>query len=301
MRARSEEGRWILAARHPKGSLEHVVAGARKRNMAISLAILVMLGITTVLLLLSTRKAKRLARQQMDFVAAVSHELRTPLTAIRSAGQNLADGIIDDPDRVRSYGLLIEREGRRLTEMIGRVLTFAGIRSGRQIYRMQPVAVAKIVQASLKDCSWVLEEKGFEVSTEIAKDLPPVQGDATALQQVVTNLIDNAMKYAAGGAWLGIEAFCKPTPNQGEVQISISDRGPGIPKAELSKIFEPFQRGTETAGSNIPGSGLGLSVVRSIVQAHSGSIDVESPPAGGTRFTVRLPVTMAGPITGGTQ
>ena len=98
-----------------------------------------MLGVTAVLMVASTRSARRLARQQMDFVAAVSHELRTPLTAIRSAGQNLADGIVDDPDKVRNYGLLIEREGRRLTEMIGRVLTFAGIRSGRQIYRMEAV------------------------------------------------------------------------------------------------------------------------------------------------------------------
>jgi signal transduction histidine kinase len=257
--------------------------------MAISVAILALLGVTTVLMLLSTRRAQRLARQQMDFVAAVSHELRTPLTAIRSAGQNLADGIIHEPDRVQSYGVLIEREGRRLTEMIGRVLTFAGIRSGRQIYRLESTDVATIVRASLKDSSWVLEENGFEVVTEIAGDLPRVKGDAAALRQVVISLIDNAVKYAAAGRWLGIRVGCEPEEGGGQVWISISDHGPGIPKKDLPLIFEPFHRGTDAVESTIPGSGLGLAVVRSVVEAHGGSVDVTSTSGVGATFTVRLP------------
>ena len=204
LRARTEEGRWELAVWHPVGSLELVVAKARRRNMAISLAMLVMLGIAAVLMVVSTRSARRLARQQMDFVAAVSHELRTPLTAMRSAGQNLADGIVSDPEGVQKYGELIEREGRRLTEMIGRVLTFAGIRSGRQIYRTEAVDAAEIVETVLRDRGTVLEEKGFEVHTELADDLPRVIGDAVALRQVVSNLIDNALKYASDGRWLGV-------------------------------------------------------------------------------------------------
>lgn len=291
----------MLTIRHPQGSLETVVTAARHRNMVISLAMLVMLGVTTGLMLLSTRNARRLARQQMDFVASVSHELRTPLTAIRSAGQNLADGIIDDPDRVRSYGLLIEREGRRLTGMIGRVLAFAGIRSGHQIHRLKPVSVAGIVSASLNDCSWVLEEKGFEVHTEIADDLPPVLADATALQQVVTNLIDNALKYAAAGRWMGVEAVFQPTSGSGELRISVSDHGPGISKKDLARVFEAFWRSSDAAGSNVPGSGLGLAVVRSAVEAHGGSIEVDSPPDGGTRFTIRLPAATAEQVARGEQ
>jgi len=286
---RTEEGQWVLAVRHPEGSLEIVVANARRRNMAISLAMLAMLGVTSTLMLLSTRRARLLARQQMDFVAAVSHELRTPLTAIRSAGQNLADGIVDDPEKVRNYGLLIEKEGRRLTEMIGRVLTYAGIRSGRQIYRIGSVDASVVVKASLEDCAWAIGEAGVEVETEFADDLPQLKGDAAALRGVFTNLIDNAMKYAAAGRWLGIRVVFEPTPGSGEVQISVSDRGPGLPKRELATVFEPFHRGADAAGSNIPGSGLGLAVVRSIVEAHSGVIDVTTQPGGGTTFRVRLP------------
>lgn len=293
MSPRTEEGLWVLAVRHPQGSLENAVAMARRRNMAISVVMLVMLGITSTLMVFSTRRARRLARQQMDFVAAVSHELRTPLTAIRSAGQNLADGIIDDPEKVRNYGLLIEKEGRRLTEMIGRVLTFAGIRSGRQIYRMEPVEVSVVVNASLEDCAWAIEETGFEVETEIAHDLPQINGDAVALRRVFTNLCDNAMKYASAGRWLGIRVWFEPTQGNGEVKISVSDRGPGIPKRELSTVFDPFRRGADVSGGGIPGSGIGLAVVRSVVEAHGGAVEITSSSAGGAKFTVRLPALTA--------
>ena len=266
-----------------------MVTKARRRNTALSLAILFLLGITTVLMMLSTRNARRLARQQMDFVAAVSHELRTPLTAIRSAGQNLADGIIDDPQKVRNYGQLIEREGRRLTEMIGRVLTFAGIRSGRDSYRMEAVDVAEVVRLSIEDRSWLLKEKGFTVETEIAADIPLVKGDAAALRQVFTNLVDNSLKYADGRSWLGISVAFKQPNGDGEVLISIADRGPGIPKKERKSVFEPFRRGAAAAGSSIPGSGLGLAVVRSIVDAHDGSVEIGPTPGGGATFFVRIP------------
>ncbi len=288
--ARNEEGRWVLAVRHAEGSLEEVVASVRRRNMAISAAMLLMLGFTAVLMVESTRRARQLARQQMDFVAAVSHELRTPLTAIRSAGQNLADGIVEDPEKIQSYGTLIEREGRRLTEMIGRVLTFAGIRSGRQIYRMAPVDMGEIVRAALDDGSWVLQESGFEVSTEIGDGLPLVNGDKVALRQVVTNLIDNALKYATDGRWLGVRVDSDDTPDGSIVRIEISDRGPGIPKREISLVFKPFNRGSSANGGGNPGSGLGLALVRSIVEAHGGSVQVTTPIDGGASFEVRLPV-----------
>ncbi|PWB68510.1 MAG: hypothetical protein C3F15_16280 [Holophagae bacterium] len=288
-RDRTEQGRWTLTARHPAGSLEQAVASARRRNLGISLAVLAMLGATTLLVVVSTRRAQRLARQQMDFVAAVSHELRTPLTAIRSAGQNLADGIIEDPERVRSYGLLIEREGRRLTEMLGRVLTFAGIRSGHQSYRRDLVAVPGIVDAAIEDCRLVLQQNSVELEVKIDRDLPPVRGDAGALRQVVTNLIDNAIKYGAAGRWLGVRVGFRPTSGRGEVLISVSDRGPGIHRRELPFIFEPFYRSADVASGAVQGSGLGLAVVRGIVEAHAGRVTVSSRPGRGTTFTVHLP------------
>lgn len=298
LRPRIEKGVWILEVHHSAGSLEKVVASARRRNMAISLVILALLFVTALMMLVSTRRAQRLARQQMDFVATISHELRTPLTAIRSAGQNLAEGIISDPARVHSYGLLIEREGRRLTEMIGRVLAFAGIRSGRQNFRMAPVDLAEITEAALEDCRWILEEKDFSVDQEIGRDLPSVTGDAGALRLVVNNLIDNAIKYGAAGKWLGVSAGEGAAKDPREVWLSISDHGPGIPRREQRHLFEAFRRGADAAAGTVPGSGLGLAVVRGVVESHGGSIEIVSSPENGTTFTVRLPAEPVGDTSG---
>ncbi len=287
-----QRGRWVLEVRHPAGTLEAAVAAARRRNVAVSSAVLALLAAAGVLTVVSSRRAQRLARQQLDFVASVTHELRTPLTAIRSAGQNLAAGIIDEPERVRSYGQLIEREGRRLTDMVGRVLTFAGIRSGRQSFRMAPVPVTEIVDAVLEDCRWVLDEKGLEVEVRVPDGLPPIQGDAAALRQALANLVDNAIKYGVDGRWVGISAGA--ADGRDEVTIAVSDRGPGIPRAELPHLFEPFCRGAAATRGTVPGSGLGLAVVRGIVEAHGGRVEASSRPGHGSTFTVHLPATGVG-------
>ena len=118
--------------KHPSGSLEAAVNAARRRNLIVSSSILAVLGVSVGLLVLSTRRAQELARQQMEFVAAVSHELRTPLAVIRSAAENLADGVVNDEAQIRKYGELVRNEGRRLTEMVEQILEFAGIQSGQR-------------------------------------------------------------------------------------------------------------------------------------------------------------------------
>jgi signal transduction histidine kinase len=275
--------------RHPAGSLEAAVAVARRRNLALSLGVLLLLGTTASLLVVSTRRAQRLARQQLDFVAAVSHELKTPLTAMRSAGQNLADGIVDDPEKIRKYGALIEREGRRLTEMVGRVLAFAGIRSGMQTYHMQPVRIRALVDGVLSDLRWVLEEKRIQVEVDVAESLPDVRGDEPALRQALGNLVDNAVKYGGGARWIGIRARVATGPHGEGVVVAISDHGIGVRRKDLSRLFEPFFRGTEASSSGISGSGLGLAVVRGVVEAHGGHVGADSVPGKGSTFTIHLP------------
>lgn len=287
-----EEGRWVLEVRHPAGSLEAVVASTRRRNLAISLATVGLLGTVAVLMMVSTRRAHRLARQQMDFVASVSHELRTPLTAMRSAGQNLADGIVADPERVRSYGALIEREGRRLTEMVARVLAFAGIRSGQQSYRMETLDALAVVEGVLADSRWVLEEKRIAVDASLPAELPAIRGDAAALRQALSNLIDNAMKYGAAAGRIGVRVEAVTTSRGEEVAIAVSDRGPGIRRSDLGHVFEPFFRGGDPDTAAAPGSGLGLAVVKGVVEAHGGRVTVETAPGRGSTFTIHLPAAI---------
>jgi len=293
------ESPWQLVVKHRTGSLEAAVASTRRRSLMISFGILLLLAVSVALVIISTRRAQRLAEQQMEFVSAVSHELRTPLAVIRSAGENLADGVIDDRQQVRRYGALIQSEGRRLTEMVEQVLEFAGAQSGRQNYELRPVQVGEVVETVLAACQSLVAEGGFTVDTQIQPYLPPVMADAAALRNSIQNLLSNAMKYGGEQRWVGLKAQSVAGERGREVRITVEDHGLGISPADLPHIFEPFYRGREVAAAQIHGNGLGLSLVKRIIEAHGGRVSVESVPTRGSAFTLHLPVMApAGEVSG---
>jgi signal transduction histidine kinase len=287
-----EESPWLLVARHRGGSLEESVARVRRRNLGVGFGVLALLGATAVLLATGAQRARRLARQQMEFVAGVTHELNTPLAAIRSAGQNLADGIVRDPAQVRRYGGLIEKEGGRLTALVAQVLDFAGIEAGSRAYASEPLSVASLVDEVLRDHRLALEQAGMTVERDLAADLPQVRGDAAALRRALDNLVANAVKFAASGQWLAVRAASRP--EEGVVVVRVEDRGPGIPRDERERVFEPFFRGPAAERNATPGSGLGLSVVRHVVRAHGGRVRVEGREGGGAAVVLELPVEAGG-------
>lgn len=289
-----EGGEWRLVAKRRDGSLEQAVVAVQHRNLGISLGILTLLAVTSGLLVVATQRAQRLARMQVELVAGVTHELHTPLTAIRSAGQNLADGVVADPAQVRRYGSLIESEGRRLSDMVGQALEFAGIQSGRRVYHPRRVEVAEIVDGALADSRWRLQEKRVEVEREVEPGLPPVFVDPAALRRAVANLVENAAKYGGRAGWIGVRAHRSLA---GGVAITVADRGPGIRKEDLPRLFEPFFRGRDAAVGGIPGSGLGLSLVRHIAEAHGGRVTVATEVGKGSAFTLTLPA--GSPESGG--
>jgi signal transduction histidine kinase len=288
------EGAWHLAIQHRVGSLEAAVAHARYHNMAVSLGILALVAITSGLMVVTTQRAQRLARQQIEFVAGVTHELHTPLTAIRSAGQNLADGVVADAQQVRRYGSLIEREGRRLTDLVGQVLELAGIQSGRRVYEVRPEDITALVEGALEDCRVLLDEKKVRVEREIPPDLPPVLADGAALRRALRNLIENAVRHGGTEGWIGLQAR---GAKEG-VEITVADHGPGIRREDLPHLFKPFYRGKDTKTNGVPGSGLGLSVVRHVVEALGGRVSVVSSGGGegekGSAFTLHLPAARSG-------
>jgi signal transduction histidine kinase len=295
----NNEGHWQMAVRHRSGSLEAAVAGARRWHLAISFGILLLLGVTVGLIALSSRRAQKLAAQQMEFVAGVSHELRTPLAVICSAAENLADGVIDNSAQIKRYGGLIRDEGRRLAGMVEQVLEFAGAHAQRRAYELRPVELDRVIEAALAACRMQLAEGGFEVERKIAAMLPQVNADAAALSRALQNLLSNAMKYSGVNRWLGLSAESVQTPQGQEVQIKVSDRGMGIAPSELPHIFEPFYRGREVVAAQIHGSGLGLSLVNHIIAAHGGRVSVESKMKQGTTFTLHLPVAAARELSTG--
>lgn len=280
------DGYWKASLKHRSGSLESAVGTVRRRSIGISFGILLLLGASIILLVLSTRRAQRLAEQQMEFVAGVSHELRTPLSVIRSAAENLADGFVGEREQVQKYGALIRDEGRRLTSMVEQVLEVASAQSGKQVSQMRPVSVPQIVEEAINACSSQLREGGFTLDQNIESGLPLISADSRAVSRAIENLISNAMKYSGESRWIGLNAI--KGPDNSQVIISVSDRGIGISPSDFDHIFDPFFRERKVLEAQIHGSGLGLSLVKHIVESHSGSITVDSN-ASGTMFRVILP------------
>ena len=268
---------WQLIVRHHAGSLEAAVAAVRRRNLAISSLIMILMAAGMIMLVISTRRAQRLARLQMEFVAGVSHELKTPLAVICSAADNLADGVVSTPQQIHKYGGVIRNEGRRLSEMVDQILGLAGMQM-----RPEPMNVADVVDRAV--AAFEAQLNGVVVEKHMDMNLPPVSADARWLTHAVQNLVSNALKYG-DGKWIGIEGEAV----DGQVRVHVQDHGPGIDSSDLPHIFEPFYRGRNATTSQIHGVGLGLNLVKRIAEAHGGDVTVKSAPGHGARFTLSLP------------
>ena len=284
-----EQGAWRLVATHRLGSVDRLVAAARRRNLLVSGGILVLLAASAVLIVVSAQRARRLADRQLEFVAGVSHELRTPVTVICSAGENLADGVVSEPDSVRQYGRVVRDEGRRLAEMVEQVLDFAGTYSGRRAWGFRAASVPEVLEECLAAAAGAVRDSGTRVHAEVAPGLPPVRADRAALGRALQNLVQNAIKYGGDGRFLGVRAEGSTLAGRPAVRITVEDRGLGIAAAEVAQVFEPFFRGEEAVVRQIRGTGLGLSLVRRIAEAHGGTVTVTSEPGRGSAFALTIP------------
>lgn len=279
--------RWRLVLRHKRGSVDQAVQAALARNLAIGFSVLGLLGVSVALIAASAQRERALAARQLEFVAAVSHELRTPLAVIRSAGENLADGVVADSAQVRRYGGLVRDEGLRLTQMVEQVLSFAGADApGRE---RAPVDVATVVERAVASEA----REGWTIERNAPAGLPPVLGDAAALERAVANLVSNARKYGGPERVIGVRVRGVPEAAPGEITVTVTDRGPGIEADERARLFEPFFRGRQAREAQIPGSGLGLAVVRRIVESHGGRVELVAGPGRGSAFTIVLPAAPA--------
>ncbi len=297
-----ERGRWQLIARHRNSSLEAAVETMRQRNLIVSFGILLLLATSGILLVVLSNRSRNFARRQTNFVASVTHELRTPLAVIRAASENIADGIIADNAEIREYGILIKDEERRLSAMVEQVLEFAGAQTAnRQHYENRRENIAVMVRAALGDYKSELEDRGFQVVLEIESDLPEIRADREALRRAIGNLVGNAVKYAGEireKRRLEISVRAAPDKMSKQVEIVVKDNGAGIEKYDLPHIFKLFYRGRKAAESQIKGSGIGLSLVKQIVEAHGGKISVVSETGRGSTFALRLPAATDSDLDG---
>jgi signal transduction histidine kinase len=282
---------WRLVVRHRRGgALGAFIADSRRRDLAIGFGVLLLLVISMAILIFTSTRAQRLAKLQMDFVTAVSHELRTPLTVISSAAENIAHGVVEGKPQLEQYGSVIGAQARKLFEMVEQILLFAAIREGKQRYSLRPLEVSEILDAALSGTSGLIRTAGFGVEQQIEPGLPQIVGDLPALSQCIQNLITNALKYGRDQKWIGIQARLSEHGLAGkEIQISVADRGIGIDPGELRHIFEPFYRSPSVTAAQIHGTGLGLPLAKSIVEAMNGQVSVKSAPGHGSTFTLHLP------------
>lgn len=279
-------GIWTLEVAHKGIPLAVAFEQRRRRDLLLSLGVEMLLFVAIVFLVIGSRRMQRLADQKVQFVAGVSHELRTPISAIGMLARNQADGLVAGADKVKQYGELIHQQSQRLNEMIEQTLQYAGIHSGRRPVKDE-LDLRRLIETAVDARRQELERSGFEIEVDVSPDLPALQGDAGLLRTALDNLLSNAQKHAGRGHWIRVSA-CYSTQER-EVTISVEDRGSGIDPADQADIFEPFCRGRAALEAQIPGSGLGLSLVRGAAEAHRGSVTLESEPGHGSIFTLHLP------------
>lgn len=229
-------------------------------------------------------EVRRLESMRRDFVANVSHELRTPVTAIRSAAETLQSAAQDDPGMVPPFLDIIERNAARLQDLVEDVLQLSHIESHKLRLNMEALDLRSAYAQVLSSFRERAQKKQIALSSEIALDLPRVQADRRALEHVLTNLVDNAIKYCQGGARVRLGA----TESEGNVRLFVADDGPGIDARHLPRIFERFYRVDAGRSREIGGTGLGLSIVKHLVEAMGGVVQVESTAGVGTAFSFTL-------------
>jgi two-component system sensor histidine kinase ResE len=234
----------------------------------------------------TVEELRRLSALRADFVSLVSHELRSPMAAVIGAARTLQDRWrLLSVDQREAFLALIGDETNRLASLIGDVLDTSRIEAGTFSYSFAEVDLGRLVEDAVATAR--LGQDEVRIQANVADKVPRIRGDRERLRQVLTNLIDNAIKYSPTGDEVDVNV----QPENGVVRITVVDRGPGIPYDQQGFIFEKFARAEVRGSGSKPGTGLGLFIARSIAEAHGGTVDVLSRPGEGATFVLTLPVT----------
>jgi two-component system, OmpR family, phosphate regulon sensor histidine kinase PhoR len=266
---------------------ERLALEEQKRRKSEFLLITLMLAIIlagigfSLYAIYTERRANQL---KSDFISNVSHELKTPLSLIRMFGELLALGKLKSPDKAKEYADIITREAERLSRLIDNVLDFSRIERGRAAYDFQMGDLGEVVERALAYYRYRVEREGHSLVTKIDDDLPQTLLDENAMTLLLINLLENAIKYGKGE----IAVYLTRVGNA--LRLVVGDQGPGIPQDEQKRIFERFYRTRQARGTHVRGSGIGLSLVKHIAEAHGGHVSVESEPGQGAAFIVDVPL-----------
>jgi signal transduction histidine kinase len=277
---------WKAAVGLKNTNLDELARDSFLHSAGATLLVLVFLLVGIALTIRATDREARLAQAKSNFVSNVSHELKTPLSLLSLFSEILELGRVPSEEKKIEYYKIIRHESLRLNKMIDNILDFSKIEAGRKTYNFADGDMAEVIENVLSGYRYQIINFGFDIQTDIQSGLPPVLIDRDAMAQAISNLVDNAIKYSGAVKQLSI----KTETLGSDLSIEIADRGIGIPRAEQAKVFEKFYRVGNGLVHDVKGSGLGLSLVKHIVEAHKGTISVESDVGKGSRFTILLPL-----------
>lgn len=260
-------------------SIEGLIQYRTQRNVVILVLLICFVAIGIYLVIRNLKKEMQLSKAKADFVANVSHEIRTPLSLISMFNETLLLGRVKDEEKKKEYYEIISKETSRLNNIVSKILSFSQIDASSKNYNFQPINADEVVREVLDTYSYHLQEKGFTYQVDLKGDAI-ISADRESLIEIIINLIDNAIKYSKETKELTISS--QKTSNA--YILSFSDKGMGIAKSDLNRVFEKFFRAEGGDIHNTKGTGLGLSLVSEIMKAHQGTIDLKSKPGDGSTF-----------------
>ncbi len=269
-----------------RGDSAEDLAATRSRQLFVIIIGLDLLMLTGAWLTYrNVRRESELAKLKSDFVSNVSHELRTPLALIRMYAETLEMGRLSGEQKKQEYYATIVTETARLSRLVNNILNFSRLEAGRMPFTLRPSDLNAVVHNTVDVWRELLRTESVEVVVALDPDLPVVRIDDEAIGEALMNLIDNAVKYGGDKKFLKVATGA----DAAGVTVRVEDHGIGILRKDLSRIFEMFYRTQEHSGTNSRGSGVGLAIVRNIMAAHGGTVEVESTPGTGSTFTLRFP------------
>jgi two-component system sensor histidine kinase SenX3 len=287
----SEPQQWMLFLQHRTGPIEASIGKAWRGNLLIGGFVLLLLATSMFFVVIASQRARALAKLQMDFVASISHDLRTPLAAILAVGQNLSDGFATNTTR---YGGIITAQARHLINLVDQILIFVSMHDGMKKFQLTAVSLGEVFKKLDKTTLAILGNAGFQIECRFEKNLPHVLADQEALTRCLKNLLENAAKYSGNSRWISLSASLEDRDTG--IRISVGDHGVGISPSELPRVFEPFYRTPSAISAQIHGTGLGLAVVKHLVEEMQGRVSVTSEIGVGSIFTLHLQI--AEPLKG---
>jgi len=275
--------------------LQTLLASRQRVFFFMFLLIAGILGFGLILAVRAVSHELELARMKSDFVSTVSHEFKSPLTSIRQLAEMLQAGRVPSEDRRRQYYDVLVEQSERLSLLIENILSLAKIEDGRKRFEFKPVEIGALLRETVAPISDRVRHDGFTIEMETEGGPHVIIADGPALAQAVTNLVDNAVKYSGDAR----RVILRSSVRGPDLVVSVRDFGQGIPRDEQAKVFDRFYRGGDPLTRSVKGSGLGLTLVKEIIDAHRGKVLIESEPGRGSTFSIVLPLSRTGALNHG--